>query len=257
MAKKRMLIDMSKCIACKACQIACQQWHQLPAEDTSFTGSYQNPEDLSVANLTLTRFSEVGNNGDLRWLFFVDRCRHCEDPQCKEACPLNAIKVNKKGMVFIKAKCSPTKKDPTDVVRVDYCSDNDVKPCQLACPFKRSPDPALGIPRYRLNNGDTLPDGRTNKCDFCYDRWTNTALKAPPFAGVFAKSKKSACEIVCPTGAIKTGGNDKMRRKARRRVKYLQANGYPNANVYPAEYQTQVIWVLLDEPSVYGIVGPY
>ena len=254
MAKKRMLIDMSKCIACRACQIACQQWHQLPAEDTSFVGSYQNPEDLSVANLTLTRFFEVGNNGDLRWLFLVDRCRHCKDPNCLLACPLNAIKQNNRGMVFITARCSPTKKDPEDVVGVDYCSDDDIKPCQLACPFKRFASPPLGIPRYRLNNGDTLPDGRTNKCDFCYDRWGNPDLKAAPFAGVFAKSKKPACELVCPTGAIKTGGNDKMRRKARRRVRDLQANGYPNANVYPAGYETQVIWVLLDEPSVYGIV---
>jgi len=243
MAKKRMLIDMSKCIACKACQIACQQWHQLPAEDTSFTGSYQNPEDLSAANLTLTRFFEVGNNGDLRWLFFVDRCRHCKDPQCKEACPLGAIKVNNKGMVYIKAKCDPT-----------VCSDDPVKPCQLACPFKRFGSPPNSIPRYLRNNGDPLPDGRANKCDFCYDRWRNATLKAAPYAGVFAKSKKCACELVCPTGAIKTGTNAKMRRKAERRVADLQANGYPDANVYPAGYETQIIWVLLDETHVYGIV---
>jgi formate dehydrogenase iron-sulfur subunit len=250
MAKKRMLIDMSKCIACRACQIACQQWHQLPAEDTSFTGSYQNPEDLSAANLTLTKFFEVGNNGDLRWLFFVDRCRHCENPQCKTACPLGAIKQNKKGMVIIKAKCDPS-----------ACSSDPVKPCQLACPFKNG-HPTLGIPRYRLNDGSTLADGRTNKCDFCYDRWKDDVLKgvsdAPTpqdggrYKGKFAKSKKTACEIVCPTGAIKTGRNAKMRRKANRRVAYLQANGYPNANVYPT-LESQVIWVLLDDKLVYGI----
>jgi formate dehydrogenase iron-sulfur subunit len=255
MAKKRMLIDMSKCIACKACQIACQQWHQLPAEDTSFEGSYQNPKDLSAANLTLTKFFEVGNNGDLRWLFFVDRCRHCKDPQCKEACPLKAIKQTNKGMVYIKAKCTPTKPFPGAVVGVDYCSDNDEKPCQLACPFKRFGSPPNSIPRYRLNNGSALADGRANKCDFCYDRWRNATLKAPPYDGVFAKSKKCACELVCPTGAIKTGGNAKMRRKAERRVADLQANGYPNANVYPAGYETQIIWVLLDDRSVYGLVG--
>ena len=256
MAKKRMFIDMSKCIACRACQIACQQWHQLPAEDTSFTGSYQNPEDLSAANLTLTRFFEVGNNGDVRWLFFVDRCRHCKDPQCKQACPLKAIRQNKKGMVFIKANCDPS-----------ACSTGPVKPCQLACPFKRPPGtPPESIPRYRLNNGSTLPDGRANKCDFCYDRWGDSVLKggidAPTpqdgarYKGTFAKSKKCACEIVCPTGAIRTGGNAKMRRKAERRATYLQANGYPNANVYPAGYETQVIWVLLEDPaiSVYGVV---
>jgi len=249
--KKRMLIDMSKCIACKACQIACQQWHQLPAEDTTFEGSYQNPKNLSAANLTLTEFFEVGNNGDLRWLFFVDRCRHCKEPNCKIACPLNAIAQTKKGYVVIKAKCTPTKPFPDAVVGVDYCSDNDEKPCQVACPFESGP---TGIPRYRLNNGSTLPDGRANKCDFCYDRWRNANLKTAPFAGVFAKSKKPACELVCPTGAIKTGGQRAMRNRAEARVAELQANGYPKANVYPAGYTTQVTWVLLEETWVYGVV---
>ena len=240
MAKKRMLIDMSKCIACRACQIACQQWHQLPAEDTTFEGSYQNPKDLSAANLTLTKFFEVGNNGDLRWLFFVDRCRHCKEPNCMIACPLNAIKQNAKGMVWIGNKCDPS-----------ACSPDPVKPCQRFCPFQTGP---YGIPRYRLNDGSTLPDGKANKCDFCYDRWRNPTLKTAPYNGVFANSKKCACELVCPTGAIKTGGQRAMRNRAEARVAYLQANGYPKANVYPSGYQTQVIWVLLEESWRYGIV---
>jgi len=243
-----MLIDTSKCIGCRGCQIACQQWHQLPAEDTSFTGSYQNPEDLSSANLTVAKFSEMGDNGDLRWLFFKDQCRHCKDPQCKTACPLNAIGVIRKGpalgWVVIKSKCDPA-----------VCSTNDIKPCQVACPFKTQLYSNLGIPRYRLNNGSPLPDGKANKCDFCYDRWRNAMLKGTPYNGKFAKSKKPACELVCPTGAIITGEHVKIGRKAKRRVRYLQANGYPNANKYPSGFPTQVIWVLLEDHTVYGIAG--
>jgi formate dehydrogenase iron-sulfur subunit len=248
MAERRMLIDTSKCIGCKACQIACQQWHQLPAEDTSFTGSYQNPEDLSAANLTLTRFCEVHNNGDLRWLFLKDQCRHCKDPQCVMACPLNAIKVIKKGpaqgWVVIKNTCDPA-----------VCSTNEIKPCQVYCPFKTQLHNALGIPRYRKNDGNTLADGKANKCDFCYDRWRNATLKAAPYKGKFAKSKKPACQLVCPTGAIVTGEFAKMRRKANRRVRYLQANGYPGANRYPNGLVTHVIWVLQEHHSYYNVTS--
>lgn len=253
MAERRMLIDTSKCIGCKSCQIACQQWHQLPAEDTSFTGSYQNPADLSAANLTLTRFFEAHDNGDLRWLFLTDRCRHCKDPQCKAACPLNAIKVIKKGpaigWVVIKETCDPA-----------ACSTDEIKPCQRYCPFKTQLHSALGIPRYRKNDGSALVtggpmDNKANKCDFCYDRWRHATLKDVPYKGAFARSNRPACELVCPTGAIKTGEFVKMRRKANRRVRYLQANGYPAANRYPNGLVTHVIWVLLDDPSYYNVVS--
>ena len=245
--KKMMLIDTSKCTACRACQIACQQWHQLPAEGTSFTGSYQNPPDVSSANLTVVKFFEVVNDeGKLKWLFFGDRCRHCKIPLCMENCPLGAINQTAKGFVYISGKCKPWK-----------CSPNSVKPCQLACPFKSGP---VGIPRYTMNNGEILGKGKANKCDFCYDRWKAkiggdpNPLKEAPFNGEFAKSAKPACELVCPTGAISTGTPRAKRREAEEKVLELKANGYPKANVYPQSYETQVIWVLLDDPFVaYGL----
>jgi formate dehydrogenase iron-sulfur subunit len=241
---KLMLIDTSKCIGCKACQIACQQWHQLPAEDTSFTGSYQNPEDLSSASLTVVKFFEVGNNGDLRWLFFVDRCRHCEVPLCAEECPRDAITVKPNGIVVITKRCNP-----------DKCSPYDVKPCQLACPFKTGPgfEGKPGTPRYKLNDGSRLANGDANKCDFCYDRWGSAALKS--LNGVFAKSNRPACALACPTGAISTmtGKRAKLNSMAEERAEYLRANGYPNARIYPKGYATHVKWVLLEEAAAYGL----
>jgi formate dehydrogenase iron-sulfur subunit len=261
---KIMVIDTSKCIGCKACQIACQQWHKLPAEDTSFTGSYQNPPDMSSASLTIVKFHEVGNNGDLRWLFFKDQCRHCKFPFCVDNCPLGAIKITAKGFVIIKApKCKPTKKNPADVVGVDYCSNDPIKPCQYACPFKTKP-PALplekvGVPRYKLNNGSTFGEGKAIKCDFCYDRWEENLvwgpnpLKGSPYKGYFARSDRPACQVACPTDAITTGAGGIKRPEADNRVAFLKANGYPNANVYPKAYPTKVIWVLLESPEVYGL----
>jgi ferredoxin len=166
-------------------------------------------------------------------------------------------------MVYIKSNCDPT-----------ACSTDPVKPCQLACPFKTDGLPPLGMPRYQLNDGGLLPDGRANKCDFCYDRRGNSMLKGnndpfppPAFAplygarykGTFAKShKKTACELTCPPGAIKTGKAKKIWLKARRRRKKLMNKlGYPNANIYPGLH-THVIWILLECPECYGLplVGP-
>lgn len=259
MAKKMMLIDTSKCIGCRGCQIACQQWHKLPAEDTSFTGTYQNPPDLSVANLTVVKFTEVGNNGDLRWVFFKDQCRHCDDPPCALACPKNAIAKTKKGFVFIKwgkKGCKPWR-CPTAATASAWPK----KPCQLQCPFQTaSPHSTLGMPRRRLNDGNQLkPKGRMNKCDFCYDRWKNNLkwgpnpLKGVPYNGAFARSDRPACELACPTGAVTTGGRNAKLAEAAAKVDYLYANGYPDANLYPAGWPTHVIWVLQYRVGVYGL----
>jgi formate dehydrogenase iron-sulfur subunit len=262
--KRRMLIDMSKCIGCKACQIACQQWHQLPAEDTSFEGSYQNPPDKSAANLTVTKFTEAEDpyTGEVRFLFFVDRCRHCKTPPCKTACPINAVAINKKGMVYIKPKCDPATCNATAGGGPDPHND-DVKWCQAACPFGTTPPDGVwrGVPRYKLNNGGTLPDGKVNKCDFCYDRWKGNLswganpLKGSPYKGVFARSDRPACELVCPTGAITSGFQRRIKNQAYDRVDYLKANGYKDANVYPAGWPCRVLWVLPYRTAWYDLVA--
>jgi len=252
MLGKRIVIDTSKCTACKACQIACKQWHTLESEDTTFTGSYTNPPDLSGANLTLIRFTEAEVGGKLRWLFFNDRCRHCDAPTCKVACPLvpKAIKRQANGIVRIDpALCHP-----------ELCSSEAIKPCQQACPFKSISDGVLGIPKKDyVKNGNPVTTVM-RKCDFCYNRMNTspeaTVLKNPPFVSTDGKIKSAlpSCKVACIPGAIKVGAADAMLTQANKRVTYLKNHGYPNANVYPAGLQTHVIWVLVEVPSTYGIV---
>ena len=82
------LIDTTKCIGCKACQVACMEWNDLRDEIGTNTGQYQNPHDLSASSWTLMRFAEVENpKGDLEWLIRKDGCMHCADPGCLKACP--------------------------------------------------------------------------------------------------------------------------------------------------------------------------
>ena len=229
---KMMMIDTSRCIGCKACQVACQQWHSLPAEDTTFTGTYQNPPDMSGANLTVTKFTEVDTE---KWLFFKDQCRHCDTPYCKDACPLGAIKRKANGIVFIKEElCDPS-----------ACH----LECQLACPY----GVATGIPKFGYTRDGAPVETKAMKCDFCYDRFKkNDDLKR--ITGKFAKSNRPACELTCPPAAIKSGSADKIWKTANRRVKKLKENGFPDANVYPS-LPSHVVWVLAEKPQVYGQIS--
>ncbi|MCB5410175.1 formate dehydrogenase subunit beta [Pseudogemmobacter faecipullorum] len=106
--KVAKLIDVSKCIGCKACQTACVEWNDTHPELEENVGVYDNPHDLTPDMYTLMRFSEYTNpQGDLEWLIRKDGCMHCEDPGCLKACPApGAIVQYSNGIVdFVSANC--------------------------------------------------------------------------------------------------------------------------------------------------------
>lgn len=135
------LIDVSKCIGCKACQAACMEWNDLRQPVQVNHGVYDNPEDLSPAVWTLMRFTEYENpDGNLEWLIRKDGCMHCSDPGCLKACPSpGAIVQYENGIVdFISENC----------IGCTYC----IK----GCPFN--------IPRI------SQVDHKVYKCSLCVDR---------------------------------------------------------------------------------------
>jgi formate dehydrogenase iron-sulfur subunit len=135
------LIDTTKCIGCKACQVACMEWNDLRDEIGTNIGQYQNPHDLSANTWTLMRFAEVENpKGDLEWLIRKDGCMHCEDPGCLKACPApGAIVQYANGIVdFHEEHC----------IGCGYCI--------AGCPFD--------IPRI------SKKDHKVYKCTLCSDR---------------------------------------------------------------------------------------
>jgi formate dehydrogenase beta subunit len=81
------LIDTSTCIGCKACEVACQEWNDLPAETTVNLGTYQTLPEMTPHLWNLIRFNEVEKDGQLHWLMRKDQCMHCADPGCLKACP--------------------------------------------------------------------------------------------------------------------------------------------------------------------------
>jgi formate dehydrogenase iron-sulfur subunit len=135
------LIDVTKCIGCKACQVACMEWNDLRDEIGSCTGHYDNPADLSEHSWTLMRFSEHETaSGDLEWLIRKDGCMHCADPGCLKACPApGAIVQYANGIVdFHEENC----------IGCGYCV--------TGCPFN--------VPRISKR------DHKAYKCTLCSDR---------------------------------------------------------------------------------------
>jgi len=219
-----MFIDTSKCIGCKGCQVACKQWHKLPAEETEFSGEYTNPPDLSGKNLTVVKFQEVETDdkdkGNLEFLFFKNQCRHCDKPRCKEACPEGVEIDAETGAVIFNEKAT---------------KENCRIPLEEACPYN--------VPRYSEDLG------RYVKCDLCYDRFKSSAK------GITKRNGKptTACELTCPTGAIVTGTVKEIIKLAQERLELVKNNGHPNASIYTDYSAGHVIWLLTEPPEKYGL----
>jgi formate dehydrogenase iron-sulfur subunit len=135
------LIDTTKCIGCKACQVACMEWNDLREEIGSNAGVYDYPPNLSGQSWTVMRYAEYENpKGDLEWLIRKDGCMHCEDPGCLKACPSpGAIVQYANGIVdFQEENC----------IGCGYCISG--------CPFD--------VPRISKR------DNKAYKCTLCSDR---------------------------------------------------------------------------------------
>jgi formate dehydrogenase iron-sulfur subunit len=139
-----IFVDTTVCTGCRGCQVACKQWHDLPAEETVNRGTLQNPADLSFATYKLVRMQEPVINGRLRWLFFPEQCRHCIEAPCLEAAgePTAIYKDEQTGAILYTAVTRELAAD--DIIR--------------ACPYN--------VPRKG-------PKGTLAKCDFCNDRVHN------------------------------------------------------------------------------------
>jgi formate dehydrogenase iron-sulfur subunit len=134
------LVDTSTCIGCKACEVACQEWNDLPPEATTQTGTYQTSPELTSSLWNLIRFREHEEEGVLKWLMRKDQCMHCTEPGCLVACPApGAIVQYTNGIVdFQQDQC----------IGCGYC--------MTGCPFN--------VPKF--NSGTN----RVYKCTLCVDR---------------------------------------------------------------------------------------
>ena len=163
------LIDVSSCIGCKACQVACMEWNDLRDDVGTNAGTYDNPRDLTPQSWTVMKFAEVETEKDkLEWLIRKDGCMHCEDPGCLKSCPApGAIVKYTNGIVdFISENCIG-------------CGN-----CTIGCPFD--------VPRI------SQVDNKAYKCSLCSDRvgvgLEPSCVKACPTGAIRFGSKEDMKE---------------------------------------------------------------
>ena len=231
-ARPRMgfFTDTSVCIGCKACEVACKEWNQVPEDGLLFTAdSYDNTGGLGantwrhVAFIEQDRPLRVGDGEDgaagdgdgFRWLMSSDVCKHCTHSACLDVCPTGAIIRTELGTV---------------VVQEDVC--NGCGYCVPACPF--------GV----LDKREIEDDGRVWKCTLCYDRTRDGITPA--------------CAQACPTESIQYGPLDELRERAGARLDKVVADGFAGARLYGEDPNDGIggfgaFFLLLDEPEVYGL----
>ena len=197
---KAMLLDSTRCIGCRSCQVACKQWNGLESEETRFLPSqkdiapefedrgYQNPRELSDKTWTLMTFTEIDENDQFQWVFNKQQCMHCgvdagEDrdkwPSCVISCPVQALEKTPEGPV---------------IWHDDRCIG--CRYCMLACPFQ--------VPKFEWHS--VWP--KIRKCNMCYDRLTQGQ----------EGFNEPACSKACPTDAIISGEREDLLTDARNRI---------------------------------------
>ena len=223
---KGFFTDTSLCIGCKACEVACKQWNQLPADGYRLSGdSYDNTGSFSATTWRHVAFVEQakanGRREEQRWLMMSDVCKHCANAACLEACPTGSLIRTEYGSVY---------------VQQDIC--NGCGFCVPACPF--------GVIDRAPKHG-TFEAGTAHKCTLCYDRLRDDMTPA--------------CAKSCPTASIQFGDVEELRQRARRRLGELHARGQTSAQLYgmPENQEATEVgplhafFLLLDKPQVYNL----
>jgi len=231
--RKGFFTDTTLCIGCKACEVACKEWNQLPSDGYDFTAqSYDNTGELNGTTWRHVAFVEQLGAGRSeaaaaphrdavigsvagRWLMESDVCKHCTHAACLDVCPTGALIRTEFGTV---------------VVQQDVC--NGCGYCVPACPF--------GVIDKREDT-----DGHAGKCTLCYDRLKD--------------GETPACAKACPTQSIQYGDLDELRTRADARLEQVRANGqFHDASLYLRGEDDGIggagaFFLLLDRPEVYGL----
>jgi formate dehydrogenase iron-sulfur subunit len=197
------LIDTTKCVGCRSCQVTCKQWNDLPAEQTQLQGGalgLQNPRVLSAKTFVVVENHELADDrapGGLRYVFTKRQCMHCDEPSCASACPVTALHKTKDGpVVYDDSKC----------IGCRYC--------MWACPF--------GVPTAQW---DSLAP-KIRKCTMCADRAAQPAPAERNGQPLSDEDRKRfaaahaipACVKQCPAGALAFGDRDALVKEARARI---------------------------------------
>jgi len=132
-----ILVDTTRCIGCRACEIACGETHDLMVPDVLNDGALERHRDTSDRQwMVVNKFQT--EKGDV---FVKKQCMHCYQAACATACPTEAMNKTKKG---------PVVWDGDKCIGCRYC--------MVSCPF--------GVPKFEYNSWNP----KIQKCTMCFER---------------------------------------------------------------------------------------
>ncbi|MDY6842909.1 MAG: 4Fe-4S dicluster domain-containing protein, partial [Thermodesulfobacteriota bacterium] len=131
-----VLVDTTRCIGCRSCEVACAEANNLPIPDIDDESVFEKERKTSVTQLTVVNRYET-EKGEV---FAKKQCMHCNQPGCTAACLVKAMKKREEGPVTWSSNCMGCRL------------------CMVSCPFD--------IPKFEYHSA--VP--KILKCTLCWER---------------------------------------------------------------------------------------
>ncbi len=247
--------DTSLCIGCKACEIACKQWNQLPADEPTWRGSsYDNTGQLGASTWRHVQFIEQIGRLD-HGQYERDGLQADIQASIAQAQSIGSIPLTPPGTAL------PFFNTERWLMQSDVCKHCAHAPCQEACPtgaIIRTEFDTVYV-QQDICNGcgycvvacpfgviarEEHGDRAAHKCTLCYDRLKDDI--------------EPACAKACPTDSIQFGEVAQLKAHARERLGLLRQRGVQEARLYGVDDDIldgglNSFFLLLDEPEVYNL----
>lgn len=176
------LVDQTRCVGCRKCELACNEVNELPApivkfDDLTVLDAKRRPTYDAFTVINRYYSGRVDERDRLVPTYVKVQCMHCQDPACVSACITGALSKKDNGAVHY------------DVKKCIGC-----RYCMAACPFE--------IPAYEYHEPITP---RVRKCTFCFER-------------IEKEGGKPGCSSICPVEAITFGKRSELLTLAHKRI---------------------------------------